>query len=99
MMKNINVYIVIYEQQRDKVYNDMQEALHKAQDTNERLRDILSLSYDNPKLDSQQKTPTRQQGFGMKLKGKTTCNLYETSMFLYIQIISHYYVFVNGGGC
>ncbi len=28
MMKNMNVYIVIYEQQRDKVYNDMQEALH-----------------------------------------------------------------------
>lgn len=44
IMKNMNVYIVIYEQQRDKVYNDMQEALHKAQDTNERLRDILSLS-------------------------------------------------------
>lgn len=87
-MKNINVYIVIYEQQRDKVYNDMQEALHKAQDTNERLRDILSLSYDNPKLDSQQKTPTRQQGFGMKLKGKTTCNLYETSsVSLYINHI------------
>lgn len=86
-MKNINVYIVIYEQQRDKVYNDMQEALHKAQDTNERLRDILSLSYDNPKLDSQQKTPTRQQGFGMKLKGKT-CNLYETSsVSLYINHI------------
>lgn len=34
----------------------------------------------------------------MKLKGKTTCNLYETSRFLYIQIISHYYVFVNGVG-
>lgn len=47
---------------------------------------------------SQQKNPTRQQGFGMKLKGKTTCNLYETSRFLYIQIISHYYVFVNGVG-
>lgn len=30
MMKNMNVYIVIYEQQRDKVYDDMQEALHKA---------------------------------------------------------------------
>ncbi len=29
MMKNMNVYIVIYEQQRDKVYDDMQEALHK----------------------------------------------------------------------
>ena len=100
-MKNMNVYIVIYEQQRDKVYNDMQEALHKAQDTNERLRDILSLSYHNPNLglSFQQKTPTRQQGFGMKLKGKTTCNLYETSRFLYIQIISNYYVFVNGGGC
>ena len=28
---------------------------------------------------SQQKTPTFQQGFGMKLKGRTTCNLYETS--------------------
>ena len=26
MMKNMNVYIVIYEQQRDKVYDDMQEA-------------------------------------------------------------------------
>ena len=99
MMKNMNVYIVIYEQQRDKVYKDMQEALHKAYDTNERVSDILSLSYDNPKLDFQQKTPTRQQGFGMKLKGKTTCNLYETSRFLYIQIISYYYVFVNGMGC
>ena len=30
MMKNMNVYIVIYEQQRDKAYDDMQEALHKA---------------------------------------------------------------------
>ena len=29
-MKNMNVYIVIYEQQRDKIYNDMQEALQKA---------------------------------------------------------------------
>lgn len=29
-MKNMNVYIVIYEQQIDKVYNDIQEALHKA---------------------------------------------------------------------
>lgn len=34
----------------------------------------------------------------MKLKGKTTCNLYETSRFLYIQIISNYYVFVNRVG-
>lgn len=50
MMKNMNVYIVIYEQQRDKVYNDMQEALHKAQDTNERVSDILSLSYHSLRL-------------------------------------------------
>lgn len=34
----------------------------------------------------------------MKLKGKTTCNLYETSRFLYIQIISHYYVLSMGVG-
>ena len=50
MMKNMNVYIVIYEQQRDKVYDDMQEALHKAQDTNERVRDILPLSYHSLRL-------------------------------------------------
>lgn len=31
----MNVYTVIYEQQRDKVHDDMQEVLHKAQDTNE----------------------------------------------------------------
>ena len=50
MMKNMNVYIVIYEQQRDKVYDDMQEALHKAQDTNERVRSILLLSYHSTRL-------------------------------------------------
>ena len=48
--ENMNVYTVIYEQQRDKVYNDMQEALHKAKDTNERLSDILSLRYHSLRL-------------------------------------------------
>ena len=71
MMKNMNVYIVIYEQQRDKVYDDMQEALHKAQDTNERLRDILSLSYHSLRLAENcvdvlnKKPPLFSRGFSM----------------------------------
>ena len=35
----MNVYTVIYEQQRDKVHDDMQEALRKAQDTDEEARE------------------------------------------------------------
>lgn len=88
MMKNMNVYTVIYEQQRDKAYDDMQEALHKAQDTNERVRDILPLSYHNPRLVYvlnlrlvmiSTKNPHFSAGVRHEVKGKTSCNLYETS--------------------
>lgn len=88
MMKNMNVYTVIYEQQRDKVHDDMQEALRKAQDTDEEARErYLTRQIDATELAKLKiefvmistKNPHFSAGVQHEVKGKTSCNLYETS--------------------
>lgn len=68
-------------------------ALHKAQDTDERVMDILPLSYHSPRLVLDgafnestiglvmisTKNPHFSAGVRHEVKGKTSCNLYETS--------------------
>lgn len=82
IMKNMNVYTVIYEQQRDKVYDDMQEALHKAQDTDE-IGNGLKIAFVNESTIGlvmiSTKNPHFSAGVRHEVKGKTSCNLYETS--------------------